>query len=148
MSKFIHHETITRDWFGEEDGYDVIETDDGFNVYRHSMHLGCFDDLDAACKYAEEEADADDQRHAEDEERRRIEALPPYFQLRTFAHDQSAYSPEVYDDNAAGENQAYADFAAAMMDEDVASARLYKIKGETVCHIAAYDLAGIAETRV
>lgn len=62
MSKFIHHESITRDWFGEEDAYDVIETNDGFNVYQNSMHLGCFDSLDEACKYAEEQADNDDER--------------------------------------------------------------------------------------
>jgi hypothetical protein len=148
MAKFIHHERITSEWMGEEEGFDVVEDSDGFKVYENSMVLAERDTLEEAIEEAERLLAAEDQRHAEDEERRRIEALPPYFQLRTFSHDQSAYSPEVYDDNEAGENQAYADFAAAMMDEEVASARLYKIKGETVCHIAAYDLAGLAETRV
>jgi hypothetical protein len=65
VGKFIHEETITRDGFGEEDGYDIIETNDGFNVYQRSMHLGCFDTLQEATDYANEEADMD-VRRAED----------------------------------------------------------------------------------
>jgi hypothetical protein len=147
MSKFIHHERITSEWMGEEEGFDVVEDSDGFKVYENSMVMAERDTLEEAIEEAERLLAVEDQRHAEDVERRRIEALPPYFQLRTFSHDGSAYDPEVYDDTDSEERRAYADFAAAMIDEDVASARLYLIKGETVCHVAAYDLAGIAETR-
>jgi hypothetical protein len=74
MSKFIHHDRIDREWFGEEDGYDVIETNDGFNVYQNSMHLGCFDTLQEATDYANEQADEDDRKHSEEERQRIVEA--------------------------------------------------------------------------
>jgi hypothetical protein len=60
--KFIHEDTVTREWMGEEDGYDIIETDDGFNVYQRSMHLGCFGSLEEATNYANQQCDEDEQR--------------------------------------------------------------------------------------
>jgi hypothetical protein len=86
MSRFIHEDTITRDSFGEEDGYDIIQTDDGFTVYQSSMTLETFDTLDEATKYANERADEDEAAIA-DEERRRIIMAREKGQIRSIARE-------------------------------------------------------------
>jgi hypothetical protein len=39
VGKFIHHESFQPEYGQEGDGYDVIETDDGFGVWHHSMEV-------------------------------------------------------------------------------------------------------------
>ncbi len=74
MDKFIHHERITRDWMTEEQGFDVIETGDGFNVYENSVNVITFDTLEEAIEEAERLADLEDQRHSAEERQKIVEA--------------------------------------------------------------------------
>lgn len=74
MGKFIHHDRSTSDWMDEEDGFDLIETDDGFHVYRRDRMEETYDSLDEATEAMHrlnEEADAE---HSEQERKRIVEA--------------------------------------------------------------------------
>jgi hypothetical protein len=74
MEKFIHHERITSDWMGEEEGFDVIEDSDGFKVYENSMVVAERDSLEEAVEEAERLRAEEDRQRSEADRQRIVEA--------------------------------------------------------------------------
>jgi hypothetical protein len=74
MSKFIHHDRATSDWMDEEDGFDLIETDDGFHVYRRDRMEETYDTLDEATDAMHRLLEEEDAKHSEEERKRVVEA--------------------------------------------------------------------------
>lgn len=63
MSLFIHHESVMPAHGGDEDGFDIVETSDGFTIWHQSMSYGDFTTLAYAMREAERLAAIFDQEH-------------------------------------------------------------------------------------
>ena len=69
MEKFIHHERVPVEGGSEEDAYDVIEDEDGFNVVRDGHYMTPFDTLAEAVAVAYQLAEQEE-NHIKEQRRK------------------------------------------------------------------------------
>jgi hypothetical protein len=73
LRKFIHHDRASSDWMAEDEGFDVIETEDGFHVYDRDRLEETYDTLDEATEAMHRLLEEADAAHTE-EERKKLAA--------------------------------------------------------------------------
>jgi len=69
MEKFIHHERVSVEGGSEEDAYDVIEDEDGFNVVRDGHYMTPFETLAEAVAVAYQLAEQEE-NHIKEQRRK------------------------------------------------------------------------------
>jgi hypothetical protein len=86
MSRFIHHDRVSSDWMDEDDGFDLIETRDGFHVYRQDRVEETYDTLDEATEAMHRLLQEADDGHTA-EEREKLAAAREAKQIKAEARE-------------------------------------------------------------
>jgi hypothetical protein len=86
LRKFIHHDRASSDWMAEDEGFDVIETEDGFHVYDRDRMEETYDTLEEATEAMHRLLEEADATHTE-EERKQIAAARERKRIKIVAEE-------------------------------------------------------------